>query len=428
MKAEIAGKRIGLLSGTYTLSTSLPGAVGDPEYGYIRIRGGTSSNAHTWVESVTPHGAVFTGGSEAFFYAFLIPETESFVTLKNVKIQNTTGGIRVRGADCVVEGCEITNIYNPVNDNTGALNVGINTDRVTFRNCLIDTFNNSAGSDNACGLGPMFQARNVLVEYCTFKNGPCGIGLKRGCGGITVRNCFFYNVSHPLRTPHLASTAVGYRLPNYYHNNLFVITGTASGGTAAESTMALVTTEFYNNTVVLNGGTSGGDGFWVLYGEGGSSTVNGKFYNNIFYVPSAAAMNGSLLLAYEQSADAAFALMNYNSYGISESKFAMHDYASGAARSTTLAAWRTVLSGKSIAGGEVASFITNPLFMNASGTAPGDFKLQAGSTCKNAGRIGGTSDGLATDMGCWGNGASQIGYSGIDTLVRPRPPVTVTAE
>jgi hypothetical protein len=119
-------------------------------------------------------------------------------------------------------------------------------------------------------------------------------------------------------------------------------------------------------------------------------------------------MSGSLLLAFEQSVDDAFSLMDYNAYGVSESKFAMHDYDGGASRSTTLSAWRTVLSSLSVSGEEAASFAGDPLFVDSGGTDPADFQLQAGSPCKDTGRIGGVSGGGTVDMGCWG-GASQIG-------------------
>lgn len=72
-------------------------------------------------------------------------------------------------------------------------------------------------------------------------------------------------------------------------------------------------------------------------------------------------------------------------------------------------------------GAEANSTTSDPLFVNVANDPTG-FKLQAGSPCRNAGRMGGTADGAAVDMGCWTEGVSQIGCQFDHPSVRPMPP------
>src|SRR5262249_22468303 len=59
-----------------------------------------------------------------------------------------------------------------------------------------------------------------------------------------------------------------------------------------------------------------------------------------------------------------------------------------------------------------------------SGTFAALFKLASGSNASGAGRSNGTSGGSATDIGAWGNGATQIGCT-MGSSVSAPPPAAV---
>jgi hypothetical protein len=56
-----------------------------------------------------------------------------------------------------------------------------------------------------------------------------------------------------------------------------------------------------------------------------------------------------------------------------------------------------------------SSTTEDPQLSISPGGGPNQYALPPDSPCKNTGRVGGVSTGQKTDMGAWGNGASQIG-------------------
>jgi len=81
-----------------------------------------------------------------------------------------------------------------------------------------------------------------------------------------------------------------------------------------------------------------------------------------------------------------------------------------------------IASNGGIGGAEANSIVGTPGFVGT-GTFAALYQLTASSAGKGAGRIGGSSAGGATDMGAWGNGATQIGcnFTSGSTSTNPVP-------
>jgi hypothetical protein len=153
-----------------------------------------------------------------------------------------------------------------------------------------------------------------------------------------------------------------------------------------------------------------GSGFYMR------STRNGlvRLYNNIVHAgPSASTGAWAFGVTDRNTNPLQFEIIDFNNYS---GQFRNY---SGSAR-TTMSAWRTAMA--AAGGAEANSSTADPLFERIAND-PAGFKLQAGSPCRNAGRLGGTPSGAAVDLGCWTAGVSQIGCQFDASVVRPMPPI-----
>ena len=213
---------------------------------------------------------------------------------------------------------------------------------------------------------------------------------------VTIRyNFFVNNINKDIR----ATYGSGYKI---YQN---VVVGSTNVAVETESLPNLVTTgtEIYNNT------------FYVTNSSGlGLYNINEKQWNNI----TVNATNCAYRSIYAAGlSDGQPTYMDYNAYWNGQ-RFVVR-----IGTYTNLPAWQS--SGALIGGGnpDTHSIYANPLFVNAGGTTPADYKLQANSPCRNVGRNGVT-------MGAYINGNEVIGYigSGISTtttsidITPPAPP------
>jgi hypothetical protein len=245
---------------------------------------------------------------------------------------------------------------------------------ITIRNMDFTGYDDPAGNDNAPCIF-MEACNTVIIENCKFHdskstdNHAAAIIMYLDTGTI-VRNCEIYNCTRGIWDK---STSIHSRFyKNFFYNNedasILIETYNTGGPNATEeqayqniiiasldnsivlpcNTSFKSNMSFYNNTII---------GGRITVSECGSSTTGTQIYNNI------------------QTAGTS------PSYDTSNTSFAdYNDYS--AMSSAQLTAWRdsTYFDSNSIN--------TNPLFVNASGTRPEDFKLQAGSLCLGTGRDG----------------------------------------
>jgi hypothetical protein len=392
-KPQIAGKRIGLLDGTYVSTNS------DFESAGILVNYSGTALAPTVVEAVNPRQAIITGwnGSSYVGLQGLIGTTSaSYVTFRGLRVTNGAykGFIAFgTGTNIVIENCQIDNFRSarapgaPAGDNCEGIRAEHVSD-LTIRNCKIFDMRN--GSDNWNGSCIKNYATNrMTVEYCDLSQSGVAIYDKQNDPLNTV---FRYNYVHDCSN---ANPVQGFDLeaagPNgtfKIHNNVIVGTGAyycQDTGSSGGRTYL----EIYNNTYVASGTPSG---VWV--GLTGGPYL--KFYNNITYRPGfGGGYRGDLNITSPANAP----IVDYNCYDPSAVYFALG--AGPSSTYTTLSSWRTAT------GREAGSIQANPLFVG-SGAGPTKYALQSGSSLKNAGRVGGTSGGATVDIGAYG-GATQVG-------------------
>lgn len=407
-KPAIAGKRVGLLDGTYVVT-----GTGTGNGGYIQgIAYGGSTASPTVVQSVNPLGAVITtnnNGSYPQATATVFGVTADNVTISDIRFQQLAcGAIQVAANNVRIQGCDIYDLdlnrypsYASTypGDNMGAVHTANEGSGLIISNCRISHVRNGNGSHNEACLGPFFHYTNIVIEYCTLLDATTGVYFKNDVSGLTVRYCYFgqtqlgiyglmyYSTTHP-------------KLANFAYNNIFNQINQIVDG-ADEDAAADVS--FYNNTVIAGSNAS-------YYGtlasfsnpQGASAIYQANFYNNIWCLTGSAA---PVLLFQPSSAPPrnVLQLCDYNCYP--STHFSVVDRTATANSYSTLSGWRAAT------GKDMSSIQSdNAMFLNVTGTTPAAFRLAAGSPCINQGHVGGVANGAAIDLGAWG-GATAIGHN-----------------
>ncbi len=425
--STISGKRIGLLPGTYVAPTGA--SEGDYLRPVVNIVGGSSS-AHTVVESVVPRAAIITAWNGSGYNTYVpapIGTLNQYVTIRGLTIKRVVRkAIMIGNSNVVVEDCEIFDIDQRREPNYGVIDntEGIRIEDysggsspslsgIVVRNCEIHDIYNAQGTGtyvphadyNASGI-KIYRTRGLLVEYCTIYNTNEGVFAKTYTGGTTVRYCHFHNLVSATRR--LGGNANTSGLSTYVHNNFFYnVTQYYDAEVDQATTHNLY---IYNNTAYANRSLNDAGGFYLR------SASNGlvRLYNNIVYVDTNASTGWlGIGITDRNNNPAQFGVLDYNCYGGQFRNWASNMY-------TSLATWRSAMS--AAGGAEAHSAASDPLFVSRGANTPANYKLQAGSPCIGAGRIGGVSSGSAVDQGCWTTGVAQIGSDADGSVVRPNPP------
>lgn len=421
-KSSMAGARVGLLDGTYVLSNTSGKDPGNNDGIQYILHGGSSGN-HTEIEAVNPLQAIITtnnggsypqgsGSGQGSWPAVQIRAGVDYVTLRGIHFhQFSFTALSVRGSHILVEDCEIDDIkherdafYDPP-DNCAGINTGGGATDLTVRNCKIhDIYKSGTTADTNQGcIGPLYDYSDVTVENCTLYNSGHAIGPKHAFGKLTVR----YNVMHSLQGYAIRSmteedsgaTPSG----GLIHHNIIFDIGNLSGSDDPQADMLPRDTDFYNNTVVFNS-SIGGSTCGLMHHNGPGSTAGvtsaNRYYNNIFYLPSAVSVPASGFMLFfagsNNRAQDRLSVCNWNCYGIA-GKFKTQDSPTGSGyTSYTALPW----SGGNF---DANSVLDDPDFVDAAGDTAADFALQGSSPCIGAGKSNGTAGGSAVDIGAWGN-------------------------
>jgi len=423
-KSAIAGARVGLMDGTYVLSDTSGKDPGNNDGIQYILYGGTDANNHTVIEAVNSQQAIITtnnggsypqgsGAGQGSWPALQIRTGVDHVTIRGIHFhQFSFTALSVRGSDVLVEDCEINDInhsrdafYDPP-DNCSGINTGGNGSGLTIRNCKIhDVYKSGTTADTNQGcIGPLYDYSDVTVENCTLYNSGHAIGPKHAFGKLLVLN----NVIHSFQgyairsmTDEDSSATPG---GGSIHHNIFFDIPNLSGSDDPQADMLPRDTDFYNNVVVFNSGI-GGSTCGLMHYNGASNTAgvtsSNRYYNNIFYLPSAVSVPASGFMLFfagtNNRAQDRLSVCNWNCYGVSAAKFKMQDSPTGSGyTSYTTLPW----SGGNF---DANSVLDDPDFVNSAGTTAEDFQLQVGSPCIGAGKSNGTAGGSAVDIGAWGN-------------------------
>ena len=418
-KSQIAGKRIGLLDGTYAISGLLTSALSaNNNDAILNITAGGTSGARTVIQAVTPQKAIITTLGAGGYPAGTWPAvglSGNYITLDGLKFTGLSFfAVKVFGSNIVIQNCEISDIVGSRQgggwtngDNCGGIMTGNSGTGLTVNNCYIhDIYNTGTGAvtNNGC-IGPLYMYAGITVTNCTLTNSGHAIGAKRSVGQVTAYNNFIANMQQYAIRSMFEEDSTHSPLGGSFHHNVIVDCRNISGGDSPQNGMLPRNTDVYNNTFVFRTGISAA----ALIHFNGPSNTSGvgsrnRYYNNIFLVPDSVSPQEGVLFFYPGANNHAvnrLAVCNWNCWGQSSAQFMIGD--AGTSYSSR-AAWQAA------AGFDANSVVADPLLANLGGTTPADFKLSSNSPCRGAGKSGGTSGGSAADIGAW-DGATQIGHS-----------------
>ncbi len=416
-RSTYAGKKVGLLDGTYNIHSLCQAGNGDGYSCILSMNGaGGSSSAQTVIQAVNRGAAVIDcGGTTVNNPALGTSDgTTSYLTIDGLKIIN--GGSKLihlglyTGTNLdipgwVVQNCEFTkqNCYN-----VGGGATANNYSCIELQGGLGSVIRNNYFHGNIGNAGPtngnhysatiQWYTRNALYEYNTCL-GPGLYGKEGGNSGTTIRfnyvdNTGWTGVGGIGDFVGASKTATG--TATTIHHNVLIATGndmrpTLGGGNYLPDPLFC-----YNNTfIVLNSAQSSG---FMIDIDSGKAT----FYNNITYSNATGDMD---LMCVNVDGPGVW---DYNLYYSSTGSYTYGTFSSKTSGvrngSSTLAAWKSLMSVPCEAHAVDRS---NPLFVGT-GTLADRYKLQSGSPAKSAGTTTGKSTGTACDIGAWGNGAPTL--------------------
>jgi hypothetical protein len=423
-QAVYAGKRVGLLDGTYNVySLCQAGAWNQPA---LRVNGGTASSP-TVVQAVNARKAILTAANPS---GGAYPTTQCAIIGQGYMGQPNPGNVILDGlyltrsyqsaalfypvqtpsgqggaTGVVIRNCEIYDISGYENDNMNGIMFYYLTGALVQNN-KIHSVQASPGGDCAGIL--TFNCKSNVYEFNTIYDCNVGILDKNGNNGNhTYRNNYIeilglYPVSclQDCMGGNSGDTVTIY-------NNVFV-GRTIWDGVDANHSPSLQAVVFYNNTCYYPHGGFPGAGVYC------PTSASVKFYNNIVacagtpgYLGMATFCKGSL------------AQSNYNCFQCASPSGNLLGISAPTSPGTptlyTLSGWRQATGQDS---GSIA-VAQSTMFAAVAALSPTGYQTLV-SSATTLGRIGGVSSGTVTAAGAWGNGATQIGCN-FGPI--PRPPV-----
>jgi hypothetical protein len=442
-QSKMAGKRVGVIAGTYSVMTlaGISAYPGSYAQAYLLVPGGSSSSP-TMLASCNAQGVYAPVGNSSGQWAVLDGQGTSS---SNPNGQPLLGGIGSAYSYLTIDGFEIINAYyHPIAVGYETGGYSLITKRnagITIQNNYIHTFTNSLGGANATGItlyattGAVVQNNyitavsdttnrataiecwntdTVMIEYNTVIS-----TSNQQVGGIFIKNQGGYNntVRFNFVDLTLSGTGVsgsggiciddtgGAGTIDYIYNNIViadnpVFSYAISVGGWPNTQNGQV---WYNNTFVGIPGSS--SVFFVRYGASGTIT----HYNNIYSVTSVGFRGTFNTSGAGGGGTCALALSDYNCFQTVSLGLTANGSNGTPTLYTSLSGWASALAAATV-GKDAHSLTVNPQFA-ATGSGPAYYQLAAGSPCAGKGSTTGTTSGSGTDMGGWGNGATQIGAS-----------------
>jgi len=449
--AKLAGKRIGIMSGSYNVLQIAGGSYGSIAADFascvLLIPNGTASSS-TYVASCDSTTGLYSPRAAALNEAIasatatgppLIGSSTNgqYITIDGLELLGSAGrlvsigGGTAAGSPATSFGIVVQNCYLHGNlDDAG----GANSTAITLYACngalvynnyitdIVNTTNRNSGIETWSSVGTQILNNSVVMSAA----GSSGIYVKNaGQQNITVA----YNYVDCSAAPSLGgSGACAWDLDgntsnnSVFHHNIVLANAGFQDGIAGVSAPSISEQrQVYNNTFVGNSSQTFFTGFMQF-----SSGPTTRAYNNIYTSPSAAGGRGNVDL----SATCAI-LTDYNLYP-SPVSLGLTPAGSTAYPTlyTSVAAWAAALPSACI-GKEAHTLVATPSFQGAvTGNLPAAaYMLTSGSPGSGSGSTNGQTSGSACDMGAWGNlpaGVAQIGCNftpGSTTTAAPPVPM-----
>jgi hypothetical protein len=436
---KIAGKRVGLMAGTYNIanmtSGSYPGNVGGTsnyQYPVLHLPAG-SAGSPTYIGSCDSSG-VYSRGAATIIYGNVSSVNPAIgqdsssggnVTIDGLTINGNgyTGTLVAfffngnqytgpgTGPGITVKNCEVFDCGNGVSgSNTAGIFLQCALNAVIQNNYIHDV--QKPGDPNHCHGYEEYGCTGTQFIYNTVANCSSGVEAKCGSAGTVVAYNYLYKCAQTSGNGAFGGFDGAEGNPNSpntpftFHNNIIDSCGTqrASDVGGPNVSQGII---WYNNTCY---DTRSG-GFATLDLRGGSKLI--QCYNNI----NVCTAGGGGYAGNVAMASGGCSVLDYNTY-----YFSTYSQAWGLNASST---YNTLSSWQGACGADGHSITANPTFTG--GITPGagtaQFQLGSNSPCKGTGRTGGTSSGSACDMGAWGNGATMIGCNFTSGAATPPPAV-----
>lgn len=413
-QATYVGKRVGLLDGTYDISTFGSGVAEDNRA--LEVLGG-SAGSPTVIQSVNQLGAVLHNGVGASRNAYpAIGENlgNGYIELRGLKI---VGGSRAGAMfyyeldnykpGIVIENCEITDLVHAADVNNADLIWLSACDAPRVSNCkLYECQNINTSNPNGAGI-KLYNCRDAVLEYLTVYN--CNAGLypkAEHTSGTQIRYCHIYDCADGIYG--LYDMPSDGRTTRIHHCAL-EHAAAASRGMDFMVSPDFVSSciqqlfEFYNNTIYVAKEVTGASGGLVALRPSATNVISA--WNNIIHRAFTAAISrewgdfGTSVSALVSSR------LDRNFYPANSkwTQMGASNPGTPTGSNTTIADWRTYT------GAEANSDVGDPIF-KFTGSGAERLKLDTGSPCIGTGLTTLAGGGTATDMGCWGNSApSRIG-------------------
>jgi fibronectin type III domain protein len=419
-----AGKRVGLLPGTYNIAALM---IQNQDPPALNVNGGTAGSP-TVIQATTPQGAILSAqgmsnnATCAMIGQGLGAANSGYVTFDGLSIQyfslfglmiGNHNNANVNKSGIVIQNCEFTNgsalastvasginicpitLFNTVgalvqnnwiHDNKGWTDTS-HFSAVYCWACQGTTFqfNSIANSGGLHGKEAGNQGTTIQYNYIDWSQGPLGqngsciMGFDGGpTTGLTQPSLIAYNVlvfNYQCIDAQNELGTTGWLTPLSIIANTMVSTVAITGNYIDwfEQTAGSRLLTAYNN--IFAGPAPGGYGFWLTNSD-------------------------------------AFSLCDYNGYGTTFRANTVggggHNSA-GAVAVTTLPAWASVIGGKEAHSGQFTASFIGPL------TGPSGYQLTPNSpgyyNSAFPARLGGVSTGAATTMGAWDGLTTTIGAS-----------------
>lgn len=455
-QSTYAGKKVGIIGdqGTYECLTiygggSYPAGI-FPDAMYS-IQGGTSASSPTVIASCNSSGvyvarlAVLDGQATSSnnsagvsIIGSVRGSASQYITMDGLSLKNAyyhavTFGAQdtisptMRAPGIVVQNCAISGVTNSqVQENPTCITLYSCTGALIQNNLLTGSTdqtgqNRAGGFEQWSSYGSIIQFNSIIGSAST----AIGIVCKNAGNQNNTIRYNFVDLS-AIGTAGSDSNPGGIMVDNdgvagstdYVYNNI-VISSTPLGPNdmnVGSYPDWLSGFNCYNNTFV---GVPGGQNLFCAHYSAPGTFQN---YNNVYYCTAAASVRGLLNAMNGSTAGTGnLALSDYNCYynlatigaGVSAYAAPGASYPPAPTLVHTTAALGAQMPTACI-GKEAHSNISNPAFVlgnpsGAAGTTPAQYQLASGSPCKGTGSTNGQTSGTATDMGAWGNGATQIG-------------------
>jgi hypothetical protein len=426
--SKMAGKKVGMLAGTYATSSLQSGsAPNDYQHPALNLPQGTSGSP-TVLQSVFGPGTVILDNSTSSTQNPLVgqnPNLAGYWTLDGLTIKGNnataqaflvsgrynaysdTNSSAAAAFGITVQNCEIynMNITGPVGSNYGGM-IMQGVQGAIINNNYIHNITKPSDQPH-CHCYEEYGCLGSQIHYNTFANCPGGgMDLKAGVSGADVAYNYFYSVGTATAGNGIAAVTGadgaegGPNSPgtaNVLHHNVFDSCGEPHAGDV--NSVSAQNLYYYNNTIY---DTRSGSNVVVDLRE--TSGNKAQFYNNIL-VTTANSGGGNY---------GVLALSSGDFSNVSNNCYFLHSSSGGwglGALFNSLSAWQAA-SGSP----DARSISANPVF--ASAIAPGagsaQFKLGSGSPCLGTGTGG-------VNMGAWDGTVTQIGSNFSAAAQSPTP-------